>query len=104
MATLTTRAPGQAAPLADHAKLVPLLITLAVGLVIWFIPPPAGVEVAAWHLLAIFVATIVGIIVKPLPMGAVAMIGIMATALTKTLTVGESLSGFNNTTIWLIVT
>lgn len=104
MATLTTRAPGQAAPLADHARLVPLLITLAVGLIIWFIPPPAGVEVAAWHLLAIFVATIVGIIVKPLPMGAVAMIGIATAALTGTLTVGESLSGFNNTTIWLIVT
>ena len=66
-------------------------------------PPPEGVDPKAWHLLAIFVATIVGIIAKPLPMGAVAIIGIMATAATKTLSINDSLSGFGNTTIWLIV-
>jgi divalent anion:Na+ symporter, DASS family len=79
------------------------LIPLAVGATIWFISPPDGVEQAAWQLFAIFVATICGIIAKPLPMGAVAMIGIVATAATKTLTVGDSLSGFSNTVIWLIV-
>ena len=84
-------------------KWVPLLITVAVGIIIWFIPPPEGVSAEAWHLLAIFVATIVGIISQPLPMGAVAIIGITATALTGTLSIGEALSGFSNTTIWLIV-
>lgn len=103
MATLTTRVPERAGPLPDHANLLPLLITLAVGLVIWFIPPPEGVDAGAWHLLAIFVATIVGIIAKPLPMGAVAMIGIMATAVTGILSIGDALSGFSNSTIWLIV-
>jgi DASS family divalent anion:Na+ symporter len=82
---------------------VRLLIPLLVGLGIWFTPPPAGVELQAWHLLAIFVATIVGIIAKPLPMGAVALIGIATTALTGTLTIDEALSGFSNGTIWLIV-
>jgi divalent anion:Na+ symporter, DASS family len=101
MTAKTGEPPGSA--LADHVRVVPGLITLAVAVVIWLIPPPEGVEPAAWHLLAIFVATIVGIIIKPLPMGAVAMIGIVATALTGTLSVGESLSGFSNTTIWLIV-
>lgn len=76
---------------------------MVIGAVIWFIPPPDGVEQAAWHLLAIFVATIAGIIAKPLPMGAVAIIGIMMTAATKTLSAGEALSGFGDTTIWLIV-
>jgi DASS family divalent anion:Na+ symporter len=55
------------------------------------------------HLLAIFVGTIVGIILKPLPMGAVAMVGIAATAMTQTLTITEALSGFGNRVIWLIV-
>ena len=55
------------------------------------------------HLLAIFVATIVGIILKPLPMGAVAVVGICATALTGTLSINEALSGFGNRVIWLIV-
>jgi len=55
------------------------------------------------HLFAIFVATIVGIILKSLPMGAVAMIGIAATALTGTLGIADSMSGFSDVTIWLIV-
>lgn len=84
-------------------KIVPFLITLAVGFVLWFVPPPAGLDVKAWHLFAIFVATIIGFIVKPLPMGAVAIMGMTATALTKTLAINETLSGFANKTIWLIV-
>ena len=79
------------------------MVTVLVGIVLWFIPEPEGVDARAWHLLAIFVATIVGIISKPLPMGAVAMIGITVTALTGTLTIGQSLSGFGNSVIWLIV-
>jgi DASS family divalent anion:Na+ symporter len=55
------------------------------------------------HLLAIFVATIVGIILKPLPMGAVALVGICGAAVTGTLSIGQSLSGFGNRVIWLIV-
>jgi DASS family divalent anion:Na+ symporter len=84
-------------------KPVPALVTVLIGLVIWFVPPPEGVDPKAWHLLAIFVATIVGIILKALPMGAMAIIAIALTALTRTLRVGDSLSGFANTTIWLIV-
>ena len=81
----------------------PLVLTVLVGVAIWFAPVPEGVDPKAWQLLAIFVATIVGIISKPLPMGAVAMAGMMATAVTGTLTIGQSLSGFSNTVIWLIV-
>jgi divalent anion:Na+ symporter, DASS family len=73
------------------------------GVVLWWIPPPSGVQAPAWHMLAIFVATIVGIITKPLPMGAIALFGIAATALTGTLTINQALSGFGNSTIWLIV-
>ncbi len=87
----------------DRARLIRLLAALAVGLIIWFIPAPEGVDIKAWHLLAIFVATIVGIILKPLPMGAMAVLGITMTALTGTLSIGDALSGFGNSTIWLIV-
>src|ERR1700688_1772430 len=80
-----------------------LAAVFLLGVVIWLIPPLSGVQPAAWHLLAIFVATIVGVITKPLPMGAIALIGIAATALSRTLTINQSLSGFGNSTIWLIV-
>jgi len=85
------------------ARLKPLIATLLVGGVLWFTPPPHGVSSEAWHLLAIFVATIVGIVAKPLPMPAVALIGIFATVLTRTLEIQEALSGFANPVIWLIV-
>ncbi|MEO7216552.1 anion permease [Mucilaginibacter sp.] len=84
-------------------------ITLVVGLVIWVIPAPEGVKSNAWHLLAIFVATIVGIILKAAPMGTMAMLGITLCAATQVLAPGKpidaiknALSGFGNSTIWLI--
>jgi DASS family divalent anion:Na+ symporter len=104
-------APTPAGPVkAKHAATISgwdealrFLFVLVVGVVIWLIPPPGGVQPRAWHLLAIFVATIVGIVAKPLPMGAMALLGIAATALSGTLTINQALSGFGNSTIWLIV-
>ena len=78
------------------------VVTILIAVIIWFLPPPAGVAVKAWHLLAIFAATIVGLILQPLPMGAVVIIGTTATALTGTLSAADALNGFSNTTVWLI--
>lgn len=108
MSTSSANPPRVAeSPLKDHARLIPLLITIAVGLIIYFIPPPEGVTAEAWHLLAVFVATIVGIIMKPLPMGAIAMIGILLTSFvlpdTNKANLSVALSGFSNGVIWLIV-
>ncbi len=87
----------------NAGRVLRYLLPLAIALVLWRLPAPAGVDPAAMHLLAIFVATIVGIILKPLPMGAVAMVGIAGTAATGTLEINDALSGFGNRVIWLIV-
>ena len=86
-----------------------LIITAVIGLTIWFIPVPDGVKPNAWHLLAIFAATIIGIILKAASMGTMAMIGITLCAVTQVLAPGDpvksisnALSGFGNSTIWLI--
>jgi DASS family divalent anion:Na+ symporter len=84
-------------------KITQFLAIFIIGAVIWMIPVPAGLKPEAWHLLAIFVATIAGIIMSPLPMGAMAIIGITVSALTGTLTVPQALSAFSDATIWLIV-
>lgn len=78
------------------------VIVILIGLVIWYSPMPAGVKPAAWHLLAIFAATIVGLILTPVPMGAVVIIGVMMTTLTGVLKISEALAGFANSTVWLI--
>jgi DASS family divalent anion:Na+ symporter len=79
------------------------LITLGAGLAIWALPVPEGLEPRAWRLLALFVATVVGIIARPLPMGAVAIIGMSVTILTGTLEIGVVLEGFANETVWLVL-
>lgn len=84
-------------------RLVAWLIPVIVGVAIWFIPVPEGVKPAAWHLLAIFVATIIAFITAPMPMGAVSITALVIAILTNTLKVGDALSGFSNSTIWLIV-
>ncbi|KAK3288959.1 dityrosine synthesis enzyme [Cymbomonas tetramitiformis] len=84
------------------ANLKSLGISVACGALIWFIPPPAGVEIMAWKLLAIFVATIVGIITQPVPLGAVAMIGLGAAMVLKVLPFTAAFSAFATEIPWLI--
>ena len=78
-------------------------LTVLVGVVLWFMPMPEGLTPQAWHLFALTVAIILGFILNPLPIGAVAFIGITIVALTNTLKIGDVVSGFGNATMWLIV-
>ncbi|WP_312562543.1 anion permease [Anaerospora sp.] len=79
------------------------LIVLAIGAAIWFFPVPTGLKPEAWHLVAIFVSTILGFILQPLPIGALAFLSVTFTAFAGVLKPAEALSGFSNGTIWLIV-
>lgn len=85
------------------ANIVPLLIAFAVGILIWLIPVPVGVEPRAWQLLAIFAGLIVGLIGKALPMGGISFVVLTLLILTNTLTMKEAFSGFSNPIIWLVV-
>lgn len=84
-------------------KTVRWALVLITGILLWNLPIPLGLKPAAWHLMAIFVATILGFILKPMPMGAMALCSLAITALSGVLKPAEILSGFGNTTIWLIV-
>ena len=57
------------------------LVPVAIGVVLWFLPPPDGLPLKAWQMFAVFVATIAGIITAPLPMSVVAIIGATVAAL-----------------------
>lgn len=85
------------------------IITLVIGVIIWYIPAPHGVKPEAWHLFAIFISTILGIILKAAPMGTMCMIALGLTAFTQVLAPGEAgksitlaLKGFGDKVIWLI--
>lgn len=59
-----------------------LTFVLVVGVGLWLIPFPDGLSPKAWHIFAIFVATILGFILQPIPIGAMGFLGVTAAALT----------------------
>ena len=87
--------------LEKSGQSLPFLWPILGGSIIWLLPTPIGIEEQAWHLLAIFVATIIGFITKPIPMGAVALSALVVLIMSQTLTLGEGLSGFSHPTSWL---
>ncbi len=85
-------------------KALGLLIPVLVGIGLWLIPVPNGLDPKGWQLFSIFVPTILGIVFKPLPMGAIALLGLLVTTLTGVLDLAnEGLTGFSSPVIWLIV-
>ena len=68
-------------------------ITILSGVAVYLAPIPEGITPQSWRLLAIFVATIVGSIVRPAPGGAVVLLGIAVIAITKSMPLSEAMIG-----------
>ena len=108
-----TRPPGDSLPTASaettnqetqaRVAVARLAAVVFVGTALWFVPVPSGVQPRAWHLLAVFVATMVGIILRPIPMGAMAFVAVAFAVLSGTLTISEATAGFGSTVVWLVV-
>ena len=79
------------------------IITIVVGVVIWFMPVPEGLKPEAWKMFALFAATIIGFILQPIPMGALAILSLATAGFLNLAKLGELLTGFANSTVWLIV-
>jgi L-tartrate/succinate antiporter len=93
---------------------------VVVALVIALIPAPAGLAPFAWYFFAIFAGVIVGLMLEPLPGGAIGLIGVtVVTVLSQYVLFSPAelakpgfkaynaaltwaLSGFSNATVWLI--
>ena len=92
------------------------ILPVVIGAILWLLTPvrPGGLSVQAWEMFAIFVATIVGCITKPSPIGGTTLIGLIVTVLVglapvqnevnpKTGAVNAGiLSAFSNSASWLI--
>jgi L-tartrate/succinate antiporter len=92
----------------------------AVALVIALLPAPAGLPQHAWYFFAIFAGVIVGLMLEPLPGGAIGLIGVtLVTVLCEQVffspdqlakpgfnadnaALSWAVSGFSNSTVWLI--
>ncbi|KMT01552.1 hypothetical protein BVRB_9g215530 [Beta vulgaris subsp. vulgaris] len=103
--TTTSRVKTRFTNLHWHGvKPIPLLFATITGLLIRFaVPKPAKVSTRAWTLLSIFVTTVAGLVLDPLPVGAWAFVCLTLSLITKTLSFEEGFSAMTNEVIWLIV-
>jgi L-tartrate/succinate antiporter len=81
-------------------------LVVGAGLALW--PVPQGLTPNAWHYFALFAAVIVGVITEPIPAAAVGLAGVVLGAILRLVrpstaeATAWALSGFANTTVWLI--
>ena len=96
------------------------LAPVAVAIILALLPAPGGLAPHAWYFFAIFAGVIVGLMLEPLPGGAIGLIGVtLVTVLAPWVLYAPAelakpgfkpanaaltwaLSGFSNSTVWLI--
>jgi DASS family divalent anion:Na+ symporter len=79
------------------------LAVVGVGAAIAACPRPEGIPADSWHLLAIFVATVVGLTLQPLPGGAMVLLGVAATVVLGVQPIEVALSGYGDPIVWLVL-
>lgn len=71
--------------------------------VYWLVPRPESVAEEGWKLLGIFAAAIAGLVLRPLPGGAVLLLALIAAVWMGALSLERALSGFATPAVWLVV-
>ena len=86
-----------------RVRLQSLAVPGVTALGVWLVPPPEGLTPQAWHVFAIFTATIVAILADALPILTASIFGLAAAVLTGTLSPLDAYDGFRQPVILLIV-
>lgn len=105
----------------QHARrqlLIKWGIVVGSGLAVLLVPVPSGITTDSWRLLAIFIATIVGTIVRAVPSGAMVLLGVATVILTRvmpvnpaivgtgnieTIRIKQALAGYADPVVWLVL-
>ncbi|KAF4691402.1 hypothetical protein FOZ60_015549 [Perkinsus olseni] len=82
---------------------IPVVLAIVIlALALWWLAP-SGLASDVWQLFVLFMCTIIGAILEPLPLSAVCLISIGVVSATGVLTTSEMLSGFSSPSVWLIM-
>ena len=71
--------------------------------VVYLVPWPDTVKPGGAELTGLFLVTIVGSILEPIPAGAIVLLAVALTPLTGSLTMAEALGGYANPSVWLVL-
>jgi L-tartrate/succinate antiporter len=104
--------------MARSSQIWKAAVPFVAWLVIAIIPVPQGLEPRAWIYFGLFFAVVLGLVLEPLPAAAVGLLGVVVAAVLRlpftaaqlsakgfnapAEAVKWALSGFTNTTVWLI--
>ncbi|GIX07899.1 MAG: putative malate transporter YflS [Candidatus Poribacteria bacterium] len=84
-------------------RLIRLGVCLVSALLFWVLPSPSGLPVEAWRVFAVFVGVILGILLRPYPMSVMTLLGLIMLVVLGVVPLDEALSGFADSTVWLVV-
>ena len=86
-----------------HAARGMLALAAIYCAVVYLIPKPAAVKPEGWRLTGIFIATIAGSILQPVPSGALVLLAVTLASIFGGLTVEQALAGYADKTVWLVM-
>lgn len=81
-------------------RLVALAVVFAI--VVLLVPRPEGVTPAGWRVTALFLSTIAGLMIQPMPGAALVIVSLTLFVLVGNLPVTRVLSGFSSSAVWLV--
>lgn len=70
--------------------------------IVYGLAKPDNIKPESWRLLGVFLATVTGLILEPLPGAAVVLIGVTMSTLLAGLTPVNALSGYADPSVWLV--
>ena len=79
------------------------IITLIIGIIIWHLPIPWDLSPDAWHLFAIFITAIIGVLIDALSIFTASVLALVAVVIFGVLTPNKAFSGFSESFILLIL-
>jgi divalent anion:Na+ symporter, DASS family len=101
--TLKSDAKPAASAITTLKQRLLLLIALGAMALRLLVAVPAGLDGRSWSLLVLFFASLAGLALQPAPMGVIFIGALAIAAATGTITATQTLAGYSNSVLWLII-
>ncbi len=79
-------------------------IILLLGLsIVFLVPRPADISIQGWRMTAIFLCTVLALMLRPIAGGAAVLIGVVSMVLAGVFNISQALSAYGGSTAWLVL-
>jgi DASS family divalent anion:Na+ symporter len=78
-------------------------VLIAIYFLVVLFPAPPGVTAAGWRLTGLFLATVAGLILSPIPGGALVLLAVTLAPIIGGLSLSDALGGYADSTVWLVM-